>query len=1020
MRLHQLTVSAFGPFAGSEHVDFDVLSTAGIFLFSGATGAGKTSLLDAVCFGLYGEVPGARAGAGAKSSLRSDHAAAGVRPEVTLELTLRGRRLRITRSPQWDRPKLRGSGTTTEPARVLVEESGPEGARTLSTRLDESGHLLGALLGLSLAQFCQVVLLPQGQFADFLRADADKRRALLESLFDTSRFAAVEGWLVGRRQATWRAVEDSDQQIGRLLARVAEASGSDLPDGRCPDDASGWVDQLLIAATAERDEAVRLARRATRAATSAVSAVTTAERVVVLQQRHTVLQARLRTLQDAQPLREAAAAELEAARQVAPLVPLKAEADRLQVELDDVCALAASSSAALGLHEVLLAPVLAATGTDTASSRPFPPAALVGDVSRSTRDEAGRLRHLICQEVELDNLTERIQDLQQEAIVLVARSEEAGAWLAGADSRREVLAASRDAARAAELGTTHALAASDRAEARLAAATRRDALSVTVASARDLVRTLTDAHQVARDELQRIREKRLAGMAAELATGLQAGHDCPVCGSTEHPKPASSADVVSSADEESAAGRATNAEGERHEGERHLGALEVQLAEQRTAAGGELPLESLRAEKDTLLRAARCTAEVASALPDAELALGAFDQEREGWLRRRVSHDEEIRGIGGQVEEQQQLAAGLLADLSAARGEDPTVASRAQRLIGLADVLDGLGAHLGGVERLERDLAAALERVEAAVAERGFGSVEDVLPAVRDDEQQAALDDLRQRHDTDLATVLDQLEDADLVAAEASSPPDLETTACSAQEAERVRDESVAHAAAASARATALIRLATAVATALAERSPLAAAHRVVDGLSRLAEGKSADNRLRMSLSAYVLAARLEQVALSASERLLRMSSGRYSLLHTAEGSTGRARGGLELRVLDAWTGQERDPATLSGGESFSASLALALGLVDVVTAEAGGALLETLFVDEGFGSLDDDTLDDVMGVLDDLRDGGRTVGIVSHVADLRQRIPTQLRVEKGRNGSSVHQERSAERSPAAGAAPSG
>jgi DNA repair protein SbcC/Rad50 len=159
-----------------------------------------------------------------------------------------------------------------------------------------------------------------------------------------------------------------------------------------------------------------------------------------------------------------------------------------------------------------------------------------------------------------------------------------------------------------------------------------------------------------------------------------------------------------------------------------------------------------------------------------------------------------------------------------------------------------------------------------------------------------------------------------------------------------------------------------------------------------------------MSLSGYVLAARLEQVAAAASERLQRMSSGRYRLAHTTAGGSGRERGGLGLRVLDEWTGADRDPASLSGGESFSASLALALGLADVVSQEAGGSLLETLFVDEGFGSLDDDTLDEVMGVLDDLREGGRVVGLVSHVADLRQRIPVQLRVDKGRTGSTVQQ----------------
>jgi exonuclease SbcC len=190
----------------------------------------------------------------------------------------------------------------------------------------------------------------------------------------------------------------------------------------------------------------------------------------------------------------------------------------------------------------------------------------------------------------------------------------------------------------------------------------------------------------------------------------------------------------------------------------------------------------------------------------------------------------------------------------------------------------------------------------------------------------------------------------------------------------------------------------------LAERGPLAESHHTVDGLARLAEGKSTDNRLRMSLSGYVLAARLEQVAASASQRLAVMSSGRYQLVHTAEAGSARARGGLHLRVLDAWTGVERDPASLSGGETFSASLALALGLADVVTAEAGGSLLETLFVDEGFGSLDEETLDEVMGVMDSLRDGGRVVGIVSHVAELRQRIPTQLTIVKSRNGSQIRQ----------------
>ncbi|HET6447505.1 MAG TPA: SbcC/MukB-like Walker B domain-containing protein, partial [Conexibacter sp.] len=167
----------------------------------------------------------------------------------------------------------------------------------------------------------------------------------------------------------------------------------------------------------------------------------------------------------------------------------------------------------------------------------------------------------------------------------------------------------------------------------------------------------------------------------------------------------------------------------------------------------------------------------------------------------------------------------------------------------------------------------------------------------------------------------------------------------------------------------------------------------------------SGANRLHMRLSAYVLAARLEDVAAAATTRLERMSNGRYQLIHTDERARGERRAGLELRVVDGWTGQARPPATLSGGETFLASLALALGLADVVAAEAGGSRLETLFVDEGFGSLDERTLDEVLDVLDQLREGGRTVGIVSHVAELRQRIPARLRVIKGRDGSRVEHE---------------
>jgi exonuclease SbcC len=174
----------------------------------------------------------------------------------------------------------------------------------------------------------------------------------------------------------------------------------------------------------------------------------------------------------------------------------------------------------------------------------------------------------------------------------------------------------------------------------------------------------------------------------------------------------------------------------------------------------------------------------------------------------------------------------------------------------------------------------------------------------------------------------------------------------------------------------------------------------VVRGLADLTAGQGANTR-RMTLSAFVLAARLEEIAAVAGQRLLRMTGGRYSLVHTDAGR-GNKRAGLGLLARDNWTGVDRDTATLSGGETFLASLALALGLADVVCAESGGTRLDSLFVDEGFGSLDETTLDEVMDVLDGLREGGRLVGIVSHVAELRQRIPVRVHVRKHETGSSL------------------
>ncbi|MEO7982145.1 MAG: AAA family ATPase [Sporichthyaceae bacterium] len=993
MRLHRMAVTAFGPFAGTETVDFDALADAGLFLFTGATGAGKTSILDAVCFALYGQVPGTRAGA---RGLRSDHAPDAVAPEVRLEVTLRGRRLRLTRSPQWERPRQRGAGTVTRHAKVLLEELTGSSWSTLSTRLDETGDLVGRLLGLRLAQFCQVVLLPQNQFAEFLRADAEKRRELLESLFDTRRFADVERWLVAARKDAFQALADVDARLDRVVARVAEAAGEERPDDLAPETATAWVAGLLALAGQQHADAQAAVQLAGVQHDVVVEQLEAATLVAESLSRRRALVSRLAELESAAPSLHAAAAELAGARAVAPLVPMVTEVARVQVELD-------AARAAVAAVGAVVSRALPLTGTGPDHTMP-PPAALTA-LARDRRGEAAGLRALARDEAEADRLAAATDDIERRAVDLDDRAHQLQAHLDSAPARRSALEAARDAGASAAAAVPGAEAAVAAASGRLAAAVRRDELRVAQASSADAVREAVDRALGAREDWLRLRQARLDGMAAELAAGLHDGAPCPVCGSGEHPTPAAPGpEPVSRDDENTAEAAVRGAEALLTRARDGLAVLDADLAAATATAGGDEAVAAVRTEHDRAVDELARTLDLAADRDRDAAALAAFGEQHETWLRERVALDSAARALRQRAGDERGRLAALRSTLDAARGDDLSIAARALRLVGAADDLEALGRQVETAERLDREVARALSRAQDAAGERGVGSLEQVLQDHRAEPDLAELEHALRRHEAELAAVHGQLCEPVLAALESSPSPDFDALRAEAQAGDALRTEASLTLGASTARAAALTRLAAALRGILTERAPVADRYRTVDALARLAEGKSADNRLRMSLSGYVLAARLEQVAVAASERLLRMSSQRYQLMHTAEGATGRTRGGLLLRVLDAWTGVERDPATLSGGESFCASLALALGLADVVTAEAGGTLLETLFVDEGFGSLDEEALDEVMGVLDDLRDGGRTVGLVSHVADLRQRVPVQLQVVKARDGSHVRQ----------------
>ncbi|MEV5770985.1 SMC family ATPase [Streptomyces antimycoticus] len=1102
MRLHRLAVTAFGPFGATQRIDFDELSAAGLFLLHGPTGAGKTSVLDAVCYALYGQVPGARQGNGL--SLRSDHAEPLTPTEVVLEFTVGERRLEITRRPEQPRPKKRGTGMTREKAQTLLREYAPAAApdsasgagqwKALSRSHQEIGEEMGQLLGMSREQFCQVVLLPQGDFARFLRADEMARGKLLGKLFDTGRFAAVEERLAELRRAAERRVAAGDERLLGLAHRMAQAAGrtTELDGHPLPELTPGepgladavleWAAVARTGARERRDIALSAVRAAEAAHDAAQRAADATRERAELQRRHAEARRRADDLERQRPDHDRLRELLERARAADAVVPAldlrtaaardhrTAEATERQARarLTAEPGLAATALAAIPdipdqrtppapttspgtcLPAQGTAPpdettrhtsAAAAPGTavehgghgrgalpgpaSSGEARAWGPEAVapaerdpygsdasavlgeadaewLGRVERRVREELGALGAARRGEARAEAVVGEIAALDREARADDEAIEEAAEWLAGWEEthrahQRRVEAAQEATTRAEQLGGRI-----EPAERRLEAARRRDRLAGQERQAREELLRAREGAAAARQNWLDLKEARLRGIAAELAAGLRAGEPCAVCGATEHPGPARpGAGHVDRTAEETALADSRRAEELREEAERTRNALREAHAGAEATAEGEDAAELGR----TLAELRAAYAEARDAAADGHAAREALDRAEGEHARRTAQRQEAERRAAARTSRRETLArerAALLAELEQARGADATVAERAARLERQAGLLARAAEAARGAEAAASRLKEADARLADAAYRAGFETPEQAAEAVLPPDRQR---EARRRLDawqTESAAAAAELSDPRLLAAAQAPPADPAAARTAADAATRSLREASAADAAARTRCEDLDAL-SAQAVADARRlAPLRADHDRIARLASLAAGTSTDNERRMRLEAYVLAARLEQVAAAASARLRHMSSGRYTLVHSDARSGGRGRSGLGLHVIDAWTGSERDTATLSGGETFSASLALALGLADVVTDEAGGVRLDTLFIDEGFGSLDEQTLDEVMDVLDSLRERDRTVGIVSHVADLRRRIPAQLEVVKGREGSAV------------------
>ena len=1031
MRILSLRLEGFGPFKRRQKVDFDQASAGGMLLISGPTGSGKSSLLDAVSFALYGAVPRYD---GQPSRVRSDHLAPEEITEVSLEFEISGRRFRVERRPEWQRPKRRGAGTTLQKAEARLWEFDPasEEWEGVAARPTDVAAELAAVIGLDHVQFLQVVLLAQGGFQRFLHADDGERQATLRTLFRTERFEQIEQLLVERRQLLGREAERTAQRADDLLAALEEA----LKEGN---------DEARAALSAESDDEGEIEPHEThtRPETSTNLSPSITDRrewaetaISQLAEDARVLRARAI---EADALRDATDVQVQHTRLVASRQERYAQAERefqtLIQQASHIEALQESLAAAtraaavrgeLEIHAEAVARRETRAGERTAASTHLAQALAELRSPSDSLDASFSLLQRVeghpavtelqqARDAITASLTSLDDVLSDEAGLTPQEAElrDAGDALAAATRECERLQARRDQiphnleeARA-QLSKDLEVAALvnervgvvERARAALEAAERVETLSPQLREAQEISLIHATEFSDAVETVRRLMMQRMSSMAGEIAEQLEYGKPCPVCGSREHPDRATYSQRVT--DEHLDYAEAN----ERQAMERRDAAVETEraLATELAALRARTEGAGVEAARETLLEAETAHAAAQSATEQVQNLredVGALEAELERIAEEERTARDSRKELEHRVQSLQNEITATRERVQAARGDYDTVAARREAELALRTRLETLIAATDALRTAEEAQADAATRLNRMLTAQGFDDASTAQAAALTEAERSEVEGRISDFDRARTRLRATLDDPELQNLPADPVP-LEAHESAHREAtERAtRAQVVASTIERSANAG-LRRLAAAdeaITTAQEQAARVLRLRRLVDTV----QGKDPNTR-KMRLEVFVLAARLEAIIAAANRRLDRMVGGRYQLEHDDDLRSRGRQSGLGLRVMDAYTGRARTPASLSGGETFLASLALALGLADVVSAEAGGISLDTLFIDEGFGTLDPDALEEAMTMLDGLREGGRSVILISHVAELKERIPARLDVSVDGTGIST------------------
>ncbi|CAM8620305.1 SbcC ATPase involved in DNA repair [Acidimicrobiia bacterium] len=994
MKPLSLEFTAFGSYPGTEKVDFDSLTELGLYVVTGPTGSGKTTIFDAMAYALYGEVPGARD----KGDVRSQHAHADATCSVVLRFAVDGEVHRVERTPEQFRPRLRGDGDPVKVAAraVLVRESDDV---SLASQPKKVTAACVELIGLDADQFERVVLLPQGQFQEFLLANTATRLPLLRQLFGTGKWLTVVEELKARANDAKSVVADIEDQLRQhhfaisgalqaahdLLPNADEPTDSDVDeqpvDSEPTDEQS--LDDLATRLTGLTEKSAPLRdneRQLNLAADTALAAHTTALSIIDSWDKRVQLLAERKVLDEQSGDLTERRSERDEARRAEPVLATAtterrnaAESVAAQKRLDEhIEALSgASIQAQIG---ALRDPDVAADALVAARA--------TNDAHRTALNELSSASQLLAQ------LEKRKSNLEAEHTEGTQRCEDVTTLLLPRQTEKLEL---------------EALAATE-PECR-----------VQVEKAQELLRqrqelasigALIPQAQTAQDDavaLQRLAIKAFDDSAApRLAESLVPGDACPVCGSHEHPAPAASDgdQSVDSATRDAAAQSVMDATQELLRLDNRQKDLVTSLG-----VGSEKPVEEFAAQSELATSKHKAAVDAATKLKTVIAQIDAAEAEKSVITSRLAEIGLELAAVEPQITttgERCDSLRGNLGELAAAWEKDPSGARDAMDVI--ADALTRLETGIAACRQSAQAVttaegmatSSATALAEALVAS-SFATFDDAQAVALSAEQLVLLDSTIADFDTrDAANQILLSENLTLDLPESRpDASDLELAAQTTRAAAEAASDALSQ-------ITGHLELA---------RRNLTDAEAIDGGskdafdrsksLQSLAKTCDGQGPKRIALETWVLAGELERVAAAANHHLQKMTNGRYQIERSDDSGHAGKQSGLDLRVLDAHTGSSRRPGSLSGGEQFQASLALALGLADVIGhgGNANGRVFEALFVDEGFGSLDPDSLDQAVDALTHIQAGGRTVGVITHVEAMKDSLAMGIRVDRLPNG---------------------